>query len=645
MCPRNTGRGDVRSTSVLVLAGLCMTLTAIGQTVPRPDWRRIGNAALDLSLASAATGPVERVWFSADGSRLYARAAADRTYVTRDFESWTNVPAGESTPVAPQDLTVARAPEAGARVRGGSDSASRVYAIGRYVYRSDDGGIRWLNVTAFRGNSILGDGMLDLAVSPRDPDELVVAATTGVWHSVDGGRSWTGLNGGIPNLPVRRLLATPLNGTGVRAAVQLGRDLASFEWQPGEKVAWRPVEDSGFARKMALRNSLSAVLKSRITAVASAGDILYAGSADGRLWSSKDAGRTWNVGPDQYAAPVEAIEIDPKDPQTALAALGSRFADAPATARAPHVLRTINGGGFWDDLTANLPDVAANGITADWAAGAAYVATDKGVFLGFEDLTAAGPAASWVEVAAPQTGSQAVDVRLDPPANQLYVAMAGYGIYASPAPHRARAPKVASAADLSDRAAAPGALVTVFGANVKSAKAGPLDSPVLASSDTKSEIQIPFEAKGDSLSLALDAAAGPVTLGLPLRSAAPAIFVDAEGAPMVLDADSGVVLDAMHPAHSNSRIQILGTGLGQVRPQWPSGMAAPLEDPPAVVAPVKAYLDREPLEVTRATLAPGYIGFYLIEVTVPKLVNYGPSELYIDVDGRPSNRVRVYIEP
>jgi hypothetical protein len=26
-------------------------------------------------------------------------------------------------------------------------------------------------------------------------------------------------------------------------------------------------------------------------------------------------------------------------------------------------------------------------------------------------------------------------------------------------------------------------------------------------------------------------------------------------------------------------------------------------------------------------------------------VNYGPAELYLEVDGQPSNRVRVYIEP
>jgi uncharacterized protein (TIGR03437 family) len=52
-----------------------------------------------------------------------------------------------------------------------------------------------------------------------------------------------------------------------------------------------------------------------------------------------------------------------------------------------------------------------------------------------------------------------------------------------------------------------------------------------------------------------------------------------------------------------------------------------------------------PVDVTRATLAPGYIGFYLIEVQLPALVNAGPAELYIDAGGRQSNRVPLYVEP
>ena len=113
----------------------------------------------------------------------------------------------------------------------------------------------------------------------------------------------------------------------------------------------------------------------------------------------------------------------------------------------------------------------------------------------------------------------------------------------------------------------------------------------------------------------------------------------------MLDADTGVLLDAMNTAHSNARLQILATGLGAVKPDWPSGMPAPLDNPPAVVAPMTVYLDRAPVEVTRAVLAPGYVGLYLVEVQLPALVNAGPAELYIASDNQQSNRVRVWIEP
>ena len=57
------------------------------------------------------------------------------------------------------------------------------------------------------------------------------------------------------------------------------------------------------------------------------------------------------------------------------------------------------------------------------------------------------------------------------------------------------------------------------------------------------------------------------------------------------------------PARASARIQVLATGLGQVKPDWPTGLAAPLKDPPLVAATVRAYLDGVPVEVTQASLA------------------------------------------
>jgi len=114
---------------------------------------------------------------------------------------------------------------------------------------------------------------------------------------------------------------------------------------------------------------------------------------------------------------------------------------------------------------------------------------------------------------------------------------------------------------------------------------------------------------------------------------------------MLYDADSGLRIDGRNPAHSNGRMQILATGLGQVRPNWPAGLPAPLTNPPVVVAAVRVFLDGVPLQVTRATLAPGYVGFYLVEVQLPVMANFGSSQLWVAADGQESNRVQIVIEP
>jgi uncharacterized protein (TIGR03437 family) len=241
------------------------------------------------------------------------------------------------------------------------------------------------------------------------------------------------------------------------------------------------------------------------------------------------------------------------------------------------------------------------------------------------------------------------DVKLDDGANQLWAAVDGYGVYSTLAPHRFRDPRVVSTADFVARAAAPGSLVSVAGARVTSAQvtaqAGSLQAAVLASTDTETQIQIPFEARGSSVSLAVSSGDRQLTLpSVPLETAAPAIFVSPDGSPMLLDAETGIMLDAMTPAHSRGHIQILSTGLGRVTPDWPTGLPAPVDNPPKVAATVVAYLDRQPVEVTKAVLAP-YIGYYLIEIEVPKIVNSGPAELYLEVGTQTSNRVRIYIEP
>jgi uncharacterized protein (TIGR03437 family) len=626
-------------------------------------WRHVGNSAIELGtqLPSAATGPVDRVWYSPDGSRLFAKTASGRVFETPDFEQWQLVTDGRATPPptneaeAGAEAAVQGTPEVEFKLAtpslGASAAGGRLYGIGNDVYRSDDDGVRWLNLTTYKGACLLGPGLRAVTVSPVDPDDVVVASDSGVWRSLDGGVSWIGLNQFLPNLPAVHLVGLPSGTRGVR--LELAGVAREVEWAPGEKSAWKPADAADLDRDQNLKSALSLVLKRPITAIAAAEDYIYAGDSEGRLQVSADAGASWGApfrlgeqGKSGELGKVESIWLDAADPRVAVAVLGVRSSLAAGSAKPAYVLRTMNGGSFWDDITANLPETAAaHGIAADRGSGAIYVATDAGLFYTTTDLGSAGRPTVWsslseqLPAAAPVT-----DVRLDAGGNQLFAVLEGFGVYTAIAPHRLRDARIVNAADFSARPTAPGALLSVLGARVESARSEDATAPVLDATETASQIQVPFEAKGDSVSLSLQAASGPLTFGVPLKSASPAIFVDPEGTPLIMDAASGVLLDAGKPARANSRIQVLATGLGQVNPDWPTGLAAPLNDPPRVTAAVHAYLDGSPVGVTEASLARGLIGFYLIEIQVPRIADTGPAELYIEAAGQQSNRVRLYVE-
>lgn len=617
-------------------------LMAIGLAAQSaPDWRHVGNMSIDRSLAGLATGPVDRVWYSSDGSQLSVRTSSGRVFETSDFEKWR--PAAANSPAEPAARTAmaSRLPEGGAHVRGRAQTSTSLYAFGKFAYRSQDGGANWENLTAFRSSSILGEDLRDLAVSPVNEEEIVVAAAAGVFRSLDGGKSWSGLNQGLPNLPVKHLLSLPSGDRGVRLELA---DMSVVEWAPGQKRAWSAADNAEVNFDLRWRQVLTPQRGAPVTALSFANSFTYTGTVDGRLIVSNDG--TGNLlsfsVPD--GGPVERFWVDPADPRVALAVLGFRPRDPSSSAPAWHVVRTLNGGGFWDDLTGNLPDAGVHGIAVDRGTGAVYIATDRGVFFNYMDLASRGVTQPWSALSGLPLAA-AMDVKLDPQGHQLWVALDGFGVYATLAPHRFRDPRVVGTFDFVSRAAAPGSLVSVLGARVRSARAGELAVPVLTATDAESQIQIPFETRGSSVSLAVDGATGRIVLpSFPLQAAAPAIFVERDGSPMLLDAESGVMLDSMTPAHSRAHIQILATGLGRVKPEWPTGIAAPMENPPQVTGTVRAYLDRNPVDVTRAVLAP-YVGFYMVEIEIPKIVNYGPAELYLEVDSQPSNRVRVYIEP
>jgi uncharacterized protein (TIGR03437 family) len=489
-------------------------------------------------------------------------------------------------------------------------------------------------LTSYKTDSVIGGRIHGVAVSPTDPSQLVVANDDGVWRSMDGGLTWASLNLMLPNLAVERIMATPSGG---HAARILTANLGVLDLVPGS-LLWRPnpaisaTPDDNRKRDYSAR-----VGGADVSAYAESSDArqVYAGSEDGRIWRSVDGGLTFKETAASSPLPghkVERLYVDPANPLVVLAALSGD---------GPHVLRTPNGGAFWDPLdTPSLPAVPANSVTADRNSGAVYVATDKGVYWTHFDFETGASTnnLTWTNLSDNLPEAKAVDVALDPAGVQLYVALDGYGVFGAAAPHRALGLRLVNTADYSTRAASPGSLVSVLGEKVNSVSGGALQFPLW----NNSQIQVPFEAVGPTVSLALETTAGTMTRDLQVLPVSPAIFVGPDGVPVIFDADSGLPLEG-NVAHAGQRLQVMLNGLGKVQPNWYTGVTAPAVNTPVVTAKVQAYLDGSELPVARATLAPGYVGMYLVEVQLPVVANYGAMELYVAADSQESNRVQIVI--
>ena len=652
MCRMDTVLTNRTSRRLIVGLTFCCQIAVAQAPALRPArasvWRKLGNDAVAMNLAGPASGPIAAVWYSPAGDRIFVRTRSGQVLetanyatsdvATSDIATWA--PAANQAIPQPLERIVfdVRGPEPGARVQV---VGSRLFSLGTNLQVSEDAGQTWTNLTAYQHQSVIGSGQHSVAVSPLDPRQVVVANDFGVWRSADGGLSWISLNDDLPNLPIRRLLPSATPGT-LRAQVE---GIGTVELPPASAAAhanWirsSEVQDSAAGLDEMQRRDAGAKVGALITALAHTATTWFAGSVDGRFWTSFDNGGTWNASPQRTLGRIEVIQAGGDTP-----AEGSRSAlavVASGTTAGPRLLRTTSAGTFWEDLSAGLPEGGLHGVAVDVAAGVAYVAGDRGVFTAKVDMVSLVPVSQWQKLDGLPEGP-AMDVRLDTVRNNLYVAVDGYGLYVTPAPHRSAAVRVLTAADQPAQSAAPGVLLHVEGAGVSRVRAETGDVALVASSESSTQFQIPFEASGPMLALMVDSQQGQSRVALPLRTVAPSILVDADGLPILVNAATGLTLDSRNVARAGSRIQVFAAGLGKVNPEWRTGIPAP-EEAPVVVAKVEARLDGNPVEVTHATLAPGYVGLYLVEVQLPGLVNAGAADFSLVVNGETSNHVRILL--
>ncbi|MEX2300701.1 MAG: hypothetical protein WD733_07175 [Bryobacterales bacterium] len=664
-------------------------LLAGAEPVSGPHWTRVGRT-LYGGFAGPIGAPVLNAAFSPDGQTLYARTISGSAWASSDLGlSWEpfEPEVGAASPFEGRPFGVMTAPdsprpplgEPEARVAAHPFVRGRAYALGRHLYQSPDDGLTWINLSGDGTGSIIGYWQTSIAFHPIEADLIVVSNGLGLWKSADGGLSWSSLNEQLPNFPLSRFVRGQRVAEGLRIR---GERLGVFELAGGVEEFWSrqpseeapiwlgalPEEDrlrtsrvslmlpegmaasfriwiDGVPASPDLTRCASTVCENPgahfITAVAVAGSdlgsaVYYVGTSDGLIQISDDGGRSWresNAGSGETA--VWAIYANPQDPLAAVAVL--------AGSEGGRVFRTTNGDRLWDDATANLPAGEVYAVAGSQG-GAVYVAGEFGVLYSGDGWRGVAQDGFWRPAGGDLPAGPVRDLLLDDVAGFLYASIEGFGVFRARAPAVLDALRVLNAADLTQRAAAPGGLLTILGAELSRVSVGGLPAPVLASGGREAQIQVPFEVSGDRLELALETRQGLTWFGYPLAAVSPAIFVDRSG-PLVLDAGTGHLLGSTFPARAGSQILILATGLGRVQPNWPTGLAAPLENPPTTVRPVRAYLNGIPLKVVSSSLAGGYIGTYMVQAEIPALLNFGVGELTIEVGGQNSNPVRIFTQP
>jgi uncharacterized protein (TIGR03437 family) len=113
----------------------------------------------------------------------------------------------------------------------------------------------------------------------------------------------------------------------------------------------------------------------------------------------------------------------------------------------------------------------------------------------------------------------------------------------------------------------------------------------------------------------------------------------------VLAAPTGGAFAGSHPATRGSTIQVFATGLGPVMNGPPDGAPAPSSPLAFTLKNVTATLGGVPAPVLFSGLAPGFVGLYQVNLTVPLSAPVGDEiSLLLTLDNATSNPVTVAIK-
>jgi len=239
-------------------------------------------AGPDLAFPAGAGASLSHVWQIAPGrgaepERMWCGAEPAALFESRDAgATWSLVHPLWEHPDRPRRMIVA------------------ISAGG--VYRTEDAGATWTASNA----GLRADGppcVHKVARAPGRPDLLWLQNHSGVYRSEDDGRSWREITSGLPSdfgFAIATHPRDPFTAWVVplesdRFRVTVGGKLRVFRTRDGG-LSW-----SSRTRGLPQKDALETVLREALCTDTLDPCGVYLGTRGGKLWASRDEGRTWSL--------------------------------------------------------------------------------------------------------------------------------------------------------------------------------------------------------------------------------------------------------------------------------------------------------------------------------------------------------------
>ena len=163
--------------------------------------------------------------------------------------------------------------------------------------------------------------------------------------------------------------------------------------------------------------------------------------------------------------------------------------------------------------------------------------------------------------------------------------------------------------------------------------------PLLFVSSQQINAQLPFNVEGTATLAIFTPGGMSDNYNFTVYPTAPSIFLSGSAGPLtglatVVRYDNGELVTPANPLHANDIISIYLTGMGATIPAVDAGLPGPVSPLAWAATPPTLTLGGSPMTVSYAGLAPGYVGLYQINATVPYGAPQGLSiPLVIDQGG------------